>query len=107
MLTECSAEHDVDRQVVDAMACDVEVKCSDSLTHGVHFRIYPSRVQQQVLKRWIGAQRYIYNRKVEELDYQLWLRNNAKFSNRFQESEREVLPVGSDLFEVQRSGTLA
>jgi putative transposase len=51
----------------------------------VRFRIYPSRVQQQVLKRWIGAQRYIYNRKVEELDYQLWLKNNAKFSNQFQE----------------------
>ena len=30
----------------------------------VRFRVYPSRVQQQVLKRWIGAQRYIYNQKV-------------------------------------------
>jgi putative transposase len=82
----------VDRQVVDAMACGVEVKCSDSLTNGVHFRIYPSRVQQQVLKRWIGAQRYIYNRKVEELDYQLWLKNNAKFSNRFQETDEKYCP---------------
>ena len=89
------------------MACGVEVKCSDSLTHGVHFRIYPSRVQQQVLKRWIGAQRYIYNRKVEELDYQLWLRNNAKFFQQVSGMGREVLPVGSDLFEVQRIGTLA
>jgi hypothetical protein len=67
-------------------------QCSDSLTHGVHFCIYPSRVQQQVLKRWIGAQRYIYNRKVEELDYQLWLKNNAKFSNRFQESDEKYCP---------------
>ena len=92
MLTELSTKNDVDRQMVDAMACGVEVECSDALTHGVHFRIYPSRVQQQVLKRWIGAQRYIYNRKVEEIDYQLWLKNNAKFSNRFQESNEKYCP---------------
>jgi hypothetical protein len=65
------------------MACNVEVEISDKLTHGrnpllerasgavkglaqaveeidaVRFRIYPDRIQQQVLKRWIGAQRYI------------------------------------------------
>jgi putative transposase len=91
------------------MACNVEVEISDKLTHGrdpllerasgavkglaqaveeidaVRFRIYPDRIQQQVLKRWIGAQRYIYNQKVEELEYQLGLKNHAKFSNRFQE----------------------
>jgi putative transposase len=95
------------------MACNVEVEIPDKLRHGrdplleradgavkgliqsveqidaVRFRVYPSRVQQQVLKRWIGAQRYIYNQKVEELEYQLWLKNNAKFSNRFQEPEEK------------------
>ena len=109
MLTKLGTENDVSRAVVDAMACNVEVEISDKLTHGrdplleradgavkgliqpveeidaVRFRVYPSRVQQQVLKRWIGAQRYIYNQKVEELEYQLWLKNNAKFSDRFQE----------------------
>jgi len=89
----------------------VEVEISDKLTHAqdpllerargavkglvqpvaeieaVRFRIYPNRIQQQVLKRWIGAQRYIYNQKVEELDYQLWLKNYAKFSNRFLEPQ--------------------
>src|SRR5262249_14973812 len=58
----------------------------------VRFRIYPDRIQQQVLKRWIGAQRYIYNQKVEELDYQLWLKNNAKFSDRFQEPDENYCP---------------
>jgi putative transposase len=58
----------------------------------VRFRIYPNRIQQQVLNRWIGAQRYIYNQKVEELSYQLWLKNNAKFSNRFQEPQENYCP---------------
>jgi putative transposase len=109
MLTKLGTENDVSGEVVDVMACNVEVEISDKLTHGpapflerasgavkglaqaveeidaVRFRIYPDRIQQQVLKRWIGAQRYIYNQKVEELQYQLWLKNNAKFSDRFQE----------------------
>ena len=55
--------------------------------HRVRFRIYPTRIQEQVLKRWIGSQRYLYNRKVEELDYQLTLKNFGKFSNRFEEPE--------------------
>ena len=56
---------------------------------GVRFRVYPTRLQQQVLKRWIGTQRYIYNRKVEELDYQLRLKAISKFSNRFEAPEVE------------------
>ena len=116
MLTKLGTENDVSREVVDAMACNVEVEISDKLTHGrdpllerasgavkglaqaveeidaVRFRIYPDRIQQQVLKRWIGAQRYIYNQKVEELEYQLWLKNNAKFSNRFQEPDENCCP---------------
>jgi putative transposase len=98
------------------VACHVEVEIPDKLTYGVdplleragravkgpvqpvaeidavRFRIYPDRIQQQVLKRWIGAQRYIYNQKVEELSYQLWLKNNAKFSNRFQEPQENTCP---------------
>src|ERR1700756_2729988 len=56
---------------------------------GVRFRVYPTRIQQQVLKRWIGTQRYIYNRKVEELEYQLRLKAMGKFSNRFEAPELE------------------
>src|SRR5215469_8819610 len=91
--------------------CNVDVEISDKLTHGggpflgraggavkglvepgaeidaARLRIYPDRIQQQVLKRWIGAQRYIYNQKVEELGYQLSLKKYAKFSNRFQEPQ--------------------
>ena len=54
---------------------------------GVRFRVWPTRIQQQVLKRWIVTQRYIYNRKVEELEYQLRLRAISKFSNRFEAPE--------------------
>jgi hypothetical protein len=96
---------------LNIFSCNVEVEFFDKLTHGrdlplararpaakglvqpvaeidaVRFRIYPDRIQQQVLKRWIGAQRYIYNQKVEELGYQLWLKKNAKFSNRFMEPD--------------------
>ena len=54
---------------------------------GVRFRVWPTRIQQQVLKRWIVTQRYIYNRKVEELEYQLRLRAISNFSNRFEAPE--------------------
>ena len=56
---------------------------------GVRVRVYPTRLQQQVLKRWIGTQRYIYNRKREELDYQLRLKAISKFSDRFEVPEVE------------------
>jgi hypothetical protein len=39
-----------------------------------------------------ALERYIYNKKVEELDYQLWLKNNAKFSSRFQEPQENYCP---------------
>ena len=71
--------------------------------NAVRFRVYPTRVQQQVLKRWIGAQRYIYNQKVEELDYQLWLKNNAKFSNRFQEPDETFCPWDQTFSKYQQS----
>jgi putative transposase len=116
MLTKFGTKDDVSREAVDAVACNFEVGIPDKLAHGhvplleraagalqglvqpveeihaVRFRVYPARVQQQVLKRWIGAQRYIYNQKVEELGYQLWLKNNAKFSNRFQEPDENYCP---------------
>lgn len=36
---------------------------------GNRFRCYPTRAQAQVLLRWIGCQRYIYNAKVREDRY--------------------------------------
>ena len=59
---------------------------------GVRFRVYPTRIQQQVLNRWIGAQRYLYNCKVEELDYQLRLKDIARFSNRYEAPELDYCP---------------
>ena len=59
---------------------------------GVRLRVYPTRIQQQVLKRWIGTQRYLYNCKVEELEYQLRLKAMAKFSNRYQTPEVQYCP---------------
>jgi putative transposase len=50
----------------------------------VRFRIYPSQLQRIVLNRWIGAQRFIYNRKEEELRYQLWLRKYSILSDNYQ-----------------------
>lgn len=36
---------------------------------GFRFRCYPTRTQAQVLRRWIGCQRHIYNAKVQEDRY--------------------------------------
>ncbi|TAM85836.1 MAG: transposase [Candidimonas sp.] len=36
---------------------------------GYRFRCYPSKAQAQVLLRWIGCQRYLYNAKVREDRY--------------------------------------
>jgi putative transposase len=36
---------------------------------GNRFRCYPSPLQEQILLRWIGCQRYIYNAKVQENRY--------------------------------------
>jgi len=36
---------------------------------GNRFRCYPTPVQEQILLRWIGCQRYIYNAKVREDQY--------------------------------------
>src|SRR5271165_5797464 len=73
---------------------------------GVRFRVYPTRIQQQVLKRWIGTQRYIYNRKVEELEYQLRLKAMSKFSNRFEAPGGGTCPEGSIVCQVQTFGSV-
>ena len=72
---------------------------------GVRFRVYPTRIQQQVLKRWIGTQRYIYNRKVEELEYQLRLKAiaNSPTGSRLR---RRNMPVGSSICQVQTFGSV-
>ncbi len=36
---------------------------------GYRFRLYPSKAQEQLLLRWIGCQRLIYNAKVSEDRY--------------------------------------
>ena len=39
------------------------------MLNGYKFRLYPNPEQQQILPRWIGCQRLIYNAKVQEDRY--------------------------------------
>ena len=39
------------------------------MLNGYKFRLYPNQEQQQILLRWIGCQRLIYNAKVQEDRY--------------------------------------
>ena len=39
------------------------------MLNGYRFRLYPNPEQQQILLRWIGCQRLIYNAKVQEDRY--------------------------------------
>ena len=39
------------------------------MLNGYKFRVYPDKEQQQILLRWIGCQRVIYNAKVQEDRY--------------------------------------
>jgi putative transposase len=47
---------------------------------GRKFRLYPNAEQESVLRRWIGAQRFVYNAKIDEYRYEAWLRNRAILS---------------------------
>jgi putative transposase len=47
---------------------------------GRRFRLYPNAEQESVLRRWIGAQRFVYNAKIDEYRYEAWLRNRAILS---------------------------
>jgi putative transposase len=101
------------------MNCDLEVQIPNTLPRGlgdlltqpgsageqdaVRFRVYPTRIQAQALKRWIGTQRYLYNRKVEELEYQLWLKKYAKFSNRY-EAPQEDFCAWDQAFSKYKNG---
>ena len=39
------------------------------MLNGYRFRLYPSPAQEQILLRWMGCQRLIYNAKVQEDRY--------------------------------------
>jgi len=39
------------------------------MMNGYQFRLYPTKEQEQILLRWIGCQRLIYNAKVSEDRY--------------------------------------
>jgi putative transposase len=47
---------------------------------GRRFRLYPNAEQESVLRRWIGAQRFVYNAKIDEYRYEAWLRHRAILS---------------------------
>ncbi len=42
------------------------------MLNGYKFRLYPNAKQEQILLRWIGCQRLIYNAKVQEDRYFLF-----------------------------------
>jgi putative transposase len=47
---------------------------------GRKYRLYPSGEQAAILSNWIGCVRHVYNQKVEEDIYLMWLRTWSKFS---------------------------
>lgn len=51
------------------------------------FRLYPNPAQQQILLRWIGCQRVIYNAKVQEDRY------FRRFSQRMVGTAGEDIPL--------------
>ena len=58
-----------------------------SLVNGYKFRLSPSKVQEQILLRWIGCQRLIYNAKVQEDRY------FRRFARRMVGTAGEPIPV--------------
>jgi putative transposase len=57
------------------------------MLNGYRFRLYPDPAQQQILLRWIGCQRLIYNAKVQEDRY------FRRFSRRMVGTAGEPIPV--------------
>ena len=57
------------------------------MLNGYKFRCYPSKVQEQILLRWIGCQRLIYNAKVQENRY------FRRFAQRMVGTAGEPIPV--------------
>ena len=51
------------------------------------FRLYPNAEQQQILLRWIGCQRLIYNAKVQKDGY------FRRFAQRLVGTAGELIPV--------------
>ncbi|NMP24417.1 RNA-guided endonuclease InsQ/TnpB family protein [Sulfobacillus harzensis] len=57
------------------------------MLNGYKFRLYPNTDQQQILLRWIGCQRLIYNAKVQEDRYY------RRFQQRMVGTAGEAIPV--------------
>ncbi|SMC02056.1 Transposase [Sulfobacillus thermosulfidooxidans DSM 9293] len=57
---------------------------------GYRFRLYPTKAQQQILLRWIGCQRLIYNAKVQEDRYY------RAFQRRFVGTAGMTIPVDQE-----------
>ena len=57
------------------------------MMNGYQFRLYPTREQEQILLRWIGCQRLIYNAKVSEDRY------FRSFKRRFLAVVGEPIPI--------------
>ena len=60
------------------------------MINGYKFRLYPNPEQQQILLRWIGCQRLIYNAKVQEDRY------FRTFQRRFVGTAGERIPVDQE-----------
>ena len=57
------------------------------MLNGYKFRLYPNPEQQQILPRWIGCQRLIYNAKVQEDRY------DRRFQQRMVGTAGEEIPL--------------
>ena len=60
------------------------------MINGYKFRLYPNPEQQQILLRWIGCQRLIYNAKVQEDRY------FRRFARRMVGTAGERIPVDQE-----------
>lgn len=61
---------------------------------GRRFRLYPSPEQAAALRRWmIGAQRFVYNAKIDEYRYEDWLRRHAILSPSWEESDPQRISL--------------
>ncbi|PSR21079.1 MAG: hypothetical protein C7B45_12305 [Sulfobacillus acidophilus] len=60
------------------------------MLNGYQFRLYPDPAQQQILLRWIGCQRVVYNATVQEG------RHFRRFSQRMVGTAGEKVPVDQE-----------
>ena len=52
--------------IVFVYPCDVIYHIPMKITNGIKYRLHPDENQAEILSKWIGCQRFIYNAKVEE-----------------------------------------